>query len=84
MKSILDKLKKFHGQYAPWISLGLGVLARGLRHKGVDFAPEAVAILALVWLLPLAAARKLHAPAEGIPESKIVINGRRDARFGCA
>ena len=71
MTSILDKVRKLHGQYAPWISLGLGVLARALSHEGVDFAPRAVAIVALAWLLPLAAARWLHAPAEGIPESKV-------------
>jgi hypothetical protein len=66
--SVLDKVKKFHGQYAPWISLGLGVLARSLSHQGVDFAPKAVAIVALAWLVPLAASRWLHAPAEGVHE----------------
>jgi hypothetical protein len=71
VKNVLDPLKKFHGQYAPWISLALGVLARGLSHKGVDFAPKAIAILALAWLLPLAASRWLHAPAEGVPEAKL-------------
>jgi hypothetical protein len=70
-KSILDKLKKLHGQYAPWISLGLGVLARGLSRKGVDFAPKAVAILALAWLLPLAVSRWLHSPAEGAREPRL-------------
>ncbi len=69
--SVLDNVKKLNGQYAPWISLGLGVLARALSHKDVDFAPKAVAIVALAWLLPLAASRWLHAPAEGIPESKV-------------
>jgi hypothetical protein len=71
VKDLLGKLKKFHGQYAPWVSLALGVLARGLSHEGVDFAPKAVAILALAWLLPLAVARWLHAPAGGAPESKL-------------
>ena len=71
VKHFLDKLKKFHGQYAPWISLGLGVLARGLSRKGVDFAPKAVAILALAWLLPLAVSRWLHAPAEGAHEPRL-------------
>ncbi|HEY5283564.1 MAG TPA: hypothetical protein VIM14_12315, partial [Polyangia bacterium] len=70
MKRVLDKLKTFHGRYAPWVSLALGVLARSLSHAGVDFAPKAVAILALAWLLPLAASRWLHAPAEGVQESK--------------
>jgi len=68
---VFEKLKKLHGQYAPWISLGLGLLARGLSHKGVDFAPKAVAILALAWLLPLAVSRWLHAPPEGVHEPKL-------------
>jgi len=71
MKSVLDTIKKFHGQYAPWISLGLGILARGLSHHGVDFAPKAVAILALAWLVPLVASRWLHPPADGAPEPKL-------------
>jgi hypothetical protein len=70
VKDVLEKVKKFHGRYAPWISLALGVLARSLSHKGVDFAPKAVAILALAWLLPLAASRWLHAPPEGIAEPR--------------
>ena len=68
MTGVLEKLKKFYGQYAPWISLGLGVLASRLSHHGVDFAPKALAILALAWLLPLAASRWLHAPPEGVHE----------------
>jgi hypothetical protein len=71
VRHFLDKLKKFHGQYAPWISLGLGVLARGLSHKSVDFAPKAVAIVALAWLLSLAVSRWLHVPAEGARESRL-------------
>ena len=71
VKNFLTKLKQFQGQYAPWISLALGVLARSLSHEGVDFAPRALAILALAWLLPLAGSRWLRAPAEGAPESKI-------------
>ena len=71
MKNLLDQVKKLHGQYAPWISLGLGVLARGLSHQGVDFAPKAVAIVALAWLLPLAASRWLHAPPEGAHEPRL-------------
>lgn len=69
--SVLEKLKKFHGQYAPWISLGLGVLASRLSHHGVDFAPKALAILALAWLLPLAVSRWLHAPLDGASEPKL-------------
>ncbi len=45
------------------------MLARSLSHQGVDFAPKAVAIVALAWLLPLAASRWLHAPSEGARES---------------
>ncbi len=71
MTSVFDKAKKLHGQYTPWISLGLGVLARALSHQGVDFAPKAVAIVALAWLVPLAAARWLHAPAEGVVEGRL-------------
>ena len=71
MKDILNKLKKFHGRYAPWISLALGVLARGLSHEGVDFAPRAVAIVALAWLLPLAVSRWLRVPTEGVKEAGI-------------
>ena len=71
MKDLLSKLKKLQGQYAPWLSFALGVLARVLSHKGVDFAPKAVAILALAWLLPLAGSRWLHAPVEGAIEPKI-------------
>ena len=71
MKSAVERLKDFHSRYAPWISLGLGVLARVFSHKGVDFAPKALAIVALAWLLPIGVARWLHAPAEGATESKV-------------
>jgi hypothetical protein len=69
--SVLGKARNLHGQYAPWISLGLGVLARALSHQGVDFAPKAVAIAALAWLVPLAASRWLHAPVESVPEGRL-------------
>jgi len=71
MSEFLPKLKKFYGRYAPWISLGLGVVARALSHEGVDFAPKAIAILALAWILPVLATRWLHAPTEGQTESKL-------------
>jgi hypothetical protein len=67
----VDKLKQFYARYAPWISLALGVLARALSHKDVDFAPKAVALVALAWLIPLAVARWLHAPADGQPEARV-------------
>jgi hypothetical protein len=69
--SALEKLKKAYGQYAPWLSLGLGVLARALSSEGVDFAPKAIAILAFAWLLPIAASRWLRVPPEGKTESKL-------------
>lgn len=71
MGELVPKLKSFYGRYAPWISLGLGVVARSLSHEGVDFAPRAVAILALAWILPIVGSRWLHAPAEGQTESKV-------------
>lgn len=71
MRDFLPKLRRFYGQYAPWFSLGLGVLARALSHKSVDFAPKAVAILALAWILPVVASRWLRVPAEGQTESKL-------------
>lgn len=71
MGDFLDKLKRFHGRYAPWISLALGALARGLSHKGVDFAPKAIAILALAWVLPIAVTRWLRPPVEAVPEHKV-------------
>jgi len=64
------KFKEFQSRYAPWISLALGVLTRSLSHRGVDFAPKAVAIVALAWLLPMVVARWLHAPGEGAHEAK--------------
>jgi hypothetical protein len=68
---ILDCLVKIHARYAPWISLALGVLASSLSKKGVDFAPKAVALVALAWLLPLAVSRWLHPPASGVAERRI-------------
>jgi hypothetical protein len=67
----IDKLKHFYGRYAPWISLALGVVAQSLSHKDVDFAPRAIAILALAWLIPVAVARWLHAPTEGQHEASV-------------
>jgi Protein of unknown function (DUF2914) len=69
--ALVDRLQRFYSNYAPWISLALGVLARVFSHRGVDFAPKAVAILALAWVLPIAVARWLHAPAEGVREPKL-------------
>jgi hypothetical protein len=69
-KELLAKLRRFYGSYTPWISLGLGVLSRVLSHEGVDFAPKTVAILALAWLLPLAASRWLRPPIVGAYEPR--------------
>jgi hypothetical protein len=71
MDGFVERLKTFHGRYAAWISLLLGTLASALSHRGIDFAPKAVAILALAWLLPIAVARLLHAPPEGTPERRL-------------
>jgi hypothetical protein len=70
VRAVAGKLRTFYDRYTPWISLGLGVLARALSHRGVDFAPKAVAIVALAWLLPLVVARWLHEPPEGVVEAK--------------
>jgi len=71
MHELAPKLKRFYGRYSPWISLGLGIVARTFSHEGVDFAPKAVAILALAWILPIVASRWLHPPAEAESESKL-------------
>jgi hypothetical protein len=71
MGAFWGKLKTFYGRYSPWVSLALGVVARALSHEGVDFAPKAVAILAVAWILPLVVSRWLHPPAEGATESKL-------------
>jgi len=71
VKATASKVGKFHEQYAPWISLGLGVLAHIYSKKDVDFAPKAVAIVTLAWLLPMVVARWLRSPAEGGKESRI-------------
>jgi hypothetical protein len=60
----LEKAKEVYSRGAPWISLGLGTLSRIFSHRGIDFAPKAVALLALAWMVPLAAARWLRSPAD--------------------
>jgi hypothetical protein len=71
MALLLTKLKNLQRRYAPWLSLALGVLARALSHEGVDFAPKAVAILAVAWILPMVVSRSLHVPVAGQPESRL-------------
>jgi hypothetical protein len=57
--------RKFASQYAPWISLGLGVAARVLSKHDIEFAPKAVALLLLAWTFPAIMARVLPAPQPG-------------------
>jgi hypothetical protein len=64
VRTAVSKVRKFYDQYAPWISLGLGVLARAFSHKGVDFAPKAVALVALAWILPMMVTRWLGTPGD--------------------
>ncbi len=71
VQSAVGKARTFYGSYAPWISLGLGIVARAYSKKGIDFAPKAVAILALAWLIPIAVARWLHEPAPGKHEARL-------------
>ena len=61
--AVIEGAKKFQRSYAPFIALAIGVLARVLSHHGVDFAPKAVALLALAWMLPFALARWTARPA---------------------
>ncbi len=48
------RLKRFQRRFAPFIALAIGCLTRVLSHHGVDFAPKAVALVALAWMLPFA------------------------------
>lgn len=52
----------FVNKYAPWLSLGLGIVARVLTKHGIEFAPKAVALLMLAWTLPAIMARVLPDP----------------------
>ena len=64
MKAAVEKVKRFYSDYTPWISLGLGVLTRVLSKQSVEFAPRALAILALAWLIPVAISRYFRAPVD--------------------
>jgi hypothetical protein len=55
--SPLERAKTLRRRFSPFIALGIGALTRALSHHGVDFAPKAVALLALAWTLPFALAR---------------------------
>jgi hypothetical protein len=60
--------RAFATQYAPWISLGLGVVARVLSKHDIEFAPKAVALLLVAWTLPAIVARVLPEPQPGAVE----------------
>jgi hypothetical protein len=53
----LSRARRFQQRYAPFLALAIGCAARVWSHHGVDFAPKAVALLALAWMLPFALAR---------------------------
>lgn len=57
LPSSLERIRRFQQRYAPWIALTLGCLARALSKRGVDFAPKAVGLLAVAWILPVIVAR---------------------------
>jgi hypothetical protein len=63
-------LRKFVSQYAPFISLGVGVLARVLSKHDIEFAPKAVALLIVAWTLPIVMARVLPDPPPDTAEPR--------------
>ena len=63
-------LRKFINQYTPWLSLGLGVLARVLSKHDIEFAPKAVALLIIAWTLPAIMARVMPDPLPGVTEPR--------------
>lgn len=63
-------VRTFVTQYAPWFSLGIGVLSRVLSKHDINFAPKAVALLIIAWTLPAIFARVLPPPKEGESEPK--------------
>jgi hypothetical protein len=62
-------LRKFVNQYAPWLSLALGIGSRLLFKHEIEFAPKAVALLLLAWTLPAIVARVLPDPQPGTTEA---------------
>jgi hypothetical protein len=72
----LETAKSFASKYAPWISLGVGVIASLLSKHEIDFAPKAVALLMLAWTLPAVLTRVLP----GLPEGAKEPGWRRVAR----
>lgn len=63
-------VRAFVSQYAPWLSLAIGVLARVLSNHDINFAPKAVALLIVAWTLPAVFARVLPSPQAGVKEPK--------------
>jgi len=63
-------LRKFVSQYAPWLSLGLGIGAHFLAKHDIEFAPKAVTLLVLAWTLPAMMARLLPDPQAGVTEPR--------------
>jgi hypothetical protein len=61
-------VRTFASKYAPWISLGLGIVARVLSKHDIQFAPKAVALLLIAWTLPALVARVLPDPRTGEAE----------------
>ena len=53
----LSRARRFQQRYAPFVALAIGCATRVWSHHGVDFAPKAVALVALAWMLPFALAR---------------------------
>ncbi len=63
-------LRAFVQKYAPWVSLGLGLLARVLNKHDIQFAPKAVALLVVAWTLPAIIARVMPEPRPGVTEAR--------------
>lgn len=63
-------VRAFVSQYAPWLSLAIGVLSRVLSNHDINFAPKAVALLIVAWTLPAVFARVLPQPQAGVKEPK--------------
>ena len=61
-------LRAFAAQFAPWISLGVGLLSRVLNKHDIQFAPKAVALLVVAWTLPAIVARLMPDPRPGVTE----------------
>jgi hypothetical protein len=66
----LTFLRAFAAQYAPFISLGVGLLSRVLNKHDIQFAPKAVALLVVAWTLPAIVARLMPAPRADVTEPR--------------